>query len=310
MDQELDSNEYEIIVVDDASTEETAVLKDYVSRVPNILYFNHGKLGMSGARNFGISVARGDWLYFCDSDDFLQPRVLRGIIDAAEKNELEVIFANFKKVAPDQVPVNPRRYFSSVSPVRSGLDYFCKPHRGFTSGAWSYLVRRSVVTANNLRFKDILFVEDKWFMLDLMPCVSRAAHIDVDLYYYVRHDSSVIHEKKRTNGSAYMADFFKYIIRLHEESRSGRYGLNFARVMNYMSRINSYFLLLNVFRYCPVSETVSYLSRLEDIEIYPIRLKGRDKRQRLLLRWMNTRWLWLLGCRLYHILPGRVRGRI
>ena len=123
-------------------------------------------------------------------------------------------------------------------------------------------------------------------------------------------DSSVIHEKKRTNGSAYMADYFKYISRLHEESMSGRYGLNFARVTNYMSRINSYFLLLNVFRYCPVSETVSYLSRLEDIETYPIRLKGRDKRQRLLLRWMNTRWLWLLGCRLYHILPGRVRGRI
>lgn len=141
-----------------------------------------------------------------------------------------------------------------------------------------------------------------------MPCVSRAAHIDVDLYYYVRHDSSVIHEKKRTNGSAYMADYFKYIIRLHEESRSGRYGLNFARVTRLMSRTHSYFLLLNVFRYCPVSETVGYISLLEDIEVYPIRLKGRDKRQRLLLRWMNTRWLWLLGCRLYHILPGRGEG--
>ena len=93
LDQDLEASEYEIIVVDDGSTEEPVVLKDYAHRFSQVQYHRLAHAGLSPARNYALSVARGDWLYLCDSDDYVQPQVFGGIIAAAEANRLEMICA-------------------------------------------------------------------------------------------------------------------------------------------------------------------------------------------------------------------------
>ena len=82
LDQDISPSDYEIIVVDDGSQEEPVVLKDYANRYPQIHYHRIDHAGVSPARNIGLSLATGKWLYFCDSDDFLQRKVLKGIIEA------------------------------------------------------------------------------------------------------------------------------------------------------------------------------------------------------------------------------------
>ena len=59
LDQDLPQSEYEIIVVDDGSTEDEKILKDYVSRFPNIHYYRIDHAGLSPARNYGLSKASG-----------------------------------------------------------------------------------------------------------------------------------------------------------------------------------------------------------------------------------------------------------
>lgn len=76
LDQDLDPSDYEIIVVDDGSDEEPTVLNEYVSRFPLIRYYRIEHVGLSSARNTGMALAQGDWLYFCDSDDYVQVRGL------------------------------------------------------------------------------------------------------------------------------------------------------------------------------------------------------------------------------------------
>ena len=310
LDQGFSHEEYEIIVVDDASDEEPVVLNNYVASYPCIHYYNQGKLGMSGARNFGISVAKGDWVFFCDSDDYLQRKVLLRIIDAAEQLDLDVIFANFTEITPNKRPCDPKRDFSSLSEAVSGVEYYSKPHDPLAIAVWCYIVKRELIIANDLRFRDVYCAEERHFYQDLLFCASRVAHIDVDMYYYVRREDSVSRGKKRLRCSEYMSYLYGYIYRLSEDMNNGCYDSQVVERMKYHMGRCSFILLHNVFRYCPVKETTDYLARLTELEAYPIiHYSATRESWTLVLKWINIKWLWVLGCRLYHIVPLPIRVR-
>ena len=191
LEQDIAQDDYEIIVVDDSSTQEPVVLRDYVARFPHIHYYRIAHCGMGPVRNYGMSLAKGDWIYFCDADDFLQPHVLRGIIAAAEERDLEMILANHVKINENDPIPTPRRNFDKLSDTMTGLQYFAKPTNKFSWGVWAFVTRRSVYESNGLAFEDVCFVEDRLFKFALMRVVTRCATIDVDLYYYVQHESSI-----------------------------------------------------------------------------------------------------------------------
>ena len=108
LNQDLEAGDYEIIVVDDESPQEPAVLKDYAARYPQVVYHRvpHGRQAL--ARNHALSVAKGEWIYFCDSDDFVQPQVFGGILRAARERDLEMIVTHSLKVG-EHDPARPRR---------------------------------------------------------------------------------------------------------------------------------------------------------------------------------------------------------
>lgn len=306
LDQDLDPDEFEIIVIDDASTEDPVTLKDYASRYPQIHYYHQAKLGISGARNFGIDLAQGKWLYLCDSDDFVQPKVLKGILDAAERLDLELIVANRVVLEPNQKPDAPIRNFSNISPVITAATYYANPKQD-TYGIWRFLLRRSILIEHDIRFPNMSFAEDRVFFLDIMPYLSRVAHIDVDLYYHVLHESSTIHLQKRLNCSEYMSQIMLYILRVDQEIKHGSYEMPVLRRMEESLDQSTFYLLWNVFQYCPVRETIQYLAQLKGIGAYPVKGRRQMARERFVQRWMNVRWLWVLGCRLLHLVPLSIR---
>lgn len=306
LDQDLAPNEYEIIVVDDASTEEPVVLKDYVARYSHVHYHRQEKSGVSEARNTGIAMAQGEWLYFCDSDDFVQPKVLKGILEAAEQLDLEMVFANRVVLRPNQKPDRPIRNFSSISPVVTAAAYYANPKQD-SYGIWRFLLRRSILIEHQIRFPDMSFAEDRVFYLDIMPYITRVAHIDVDLYYHVLHESSTIHLQRRLKCSEYMSQIMLYILRVDKEIKHGNYETPVFDRMEASLDQSAFYLLWNVFQYCPVRETLQYLTQLEGIGAYPVKGRRQMARERFVQRWMNVRWLWVLGCRLFHLVPLSIR---
>lgn len=311
--QDIPSSEYEIIVVDDGSEEEPNTLKDYIGRYPQISYHRIGHAGLSPARNYGLSLAQGEWLYLCDSDDFLQPNVLGGIIAAAQERALDMICANAIGLnLGDPVP-EAKRHFDSVSAVQSGMEYLVAPPAYFSWGTWSYLVRRSVVESAGLQFPDIFYVEDRLYMLELMPHVRRVAFIDVDLYYYVQHEVSILHSRKKHDGEGYADAMFTYMRRL----------ASVIETLPEQGRLLEHFdwgafsMLLNVFRYCPVRKTKESIAQLTRIGAYPLTgIQFRDKSQWVkltsrrwrLLKLMNIPPVWIGLCRVFHLLPFNVRA--
>jgi len=86
--QKLEHLEFEVILIDDGSSDETqeCITQDY----PNVTYLHQRNQGVSAARNLGIKKARGEWLAFLDSDDEWLPGKLAAQIDLLEERQLKI----------------------------------------------------------------------------------------------------------------------------------------------------------------------------------------------------------------------------
>ena len=119
LDQSLGNSEYEIIVVNDASTDATGQILDNYSDVVRVFNLSEN-MGLAGARNFGIRKARGQFVTFLDADDYLHSEALR----------LQNLFLSennaFDAVAIDYYVVNERgqhieHISSSEKPIACGI---------------------------------------------------------------------------------------------------------------------------------------------------------------------------------------------
>lgn len=102
----------EIICVNDGSTDNSlAILEDYEKKDERIKIISQENCGLSCARNKGMSVATGEYIYFIDSDDYLESEALGELYDLAEKKDLDVILFKLINVDDDTKEKYPTKYY-------------------------------------------------------------------------------------------------------------------------------------------------------------------------------------------------------
>jgi glycosyltransferase involved in cell wall biosynthesis len=302
LDQDLAVSDYEIIVVDDGSEEEPVVLKDYANRYPQVQYHRIEHAGLSPARNYGFSVAKGDWILLCDSDDFVQRQVLGRLIAEADARNLEMMYVRIKSIFPPYDTPEPHANFDNISQVME-LREMVGGHPAFTTVAvGAYLLRRDFLVKNDISFHKIFYVEERLYMLDLIRTVKRVAYFDVELYYYVQQDDSILHKKRRQNGADYVTSVMYYLEKLAELMKDPELP---AAAVAYLKRkelsVMSSNLLETAFRACPVEETAGYVKRLDELGAYPLLLPEKLSRRWVKVFLRNRKKTWLILCRIYHI---------
>lgn len=178
--------EFEIIVVDDGSTDTSiSVLKssvDYTEK-HRIRIVNTPHIGAGGARNYGVSIATGDYLMFVDADD--------EIIDVKQAYECAVNSNNYDLVYFSQNSQSTTR-FESNKLIISVLGLSLKG--GFDSGPCSKLYRRSVLIKNGIEFPgDIYIGEDLVFNLRFLKHIRNFRCIGKGIYKIHTNKTSVTH---------------------------------------------------------------------------------------------------------------------
>lgn len=93
----------EIICVNDGSTDNSpAILEEYRAKDSRITVFTQENRGLSAARNRGMDLARGEYIYFIDSDDYVEPETLERTVHIAEADDLDAVVFRFKQFAESE----------------------------------------------------------------------------------------------------------------------------------------------------------------------------------------------------------------
>lgn len=216
LNQDMDEDEYEIIVVDDGSSEPTPVLDRYVDEHPAVKCLHQENARQGAARNKGMLEACGEYILFCDADDMVAPNMLGTLCDLASRNHLEVLFHNYLTVPIGAEPTLPKsQAIPEMSNPTTGLEYITNPPHSFLLVPWIYVINRNFLFEHNLMFPtDIIYREDSLFFLNMLEKAERVAHVDVDFYYYIQIPSSIVHQGRKKNAAGYQKGQYTYIEKL------------------------------------------------------------------------------------------------
>ena len=184
-------HDIEIICVDDGSTDgSAAILAGWAAKDSRIRVIRQENRGGGAARNAGQDAARGEWLFFCDSDDACEPEMLEDMVRRGDGTDAQVVVAPrhiWNRTLEKLVGITslPKRLFSSESsfPGRSlGGDLFV--FSGST--AWNKLFKRRFVTENRVRFREVRTRSDDLGFVDLALALAERISISGRALYRYR----------------------------------------------------------------------------------------------------------------------------
>ena len=199
----------EIICVDDGSGDASGAILNRYSELHTELKVIHKKNeGLSIARNVGLQEAKGDYVYFLDSDDYLFPGMLKKMYCFAIENQLEMACFNVLKNGK-------QLYFESdvdIAPT-SGDDFVCQFNKqaGFPYVApiWMYLYKRSFLIANGLQNKEFRLHEDEEFTPRLLLDCGKTIVTKLAPYAYYQRDDSIIGNRDEGHLDRRFSDLLK-----------------------------------------------------------------------------------------------------
>ena len=202
LNQDLPREEYEIILVDDGSPDSCpAICEEYAHTHVNVKVIHRQNGGLSAARNSGIEVAQGQYVQFVDSDDFLEPNVLKTLVDKMDADLLDVLRFNYQNVNERYEVFEPNKiskpFVDYRDEVCDGLTFLTE-RLGFGCYAWQFLLRRELL--EGCVFKEGIYFEDMEWTPRVLLKAKRVTSTDMMVYNYLMRQGSItqsVDEKKK-----------------------------------------------------------------------------------------------------------------
>ena len=196
---DLNKNNIEVILINDGSTDDSIfIAQDYFEKYINVKLINQENQGLAGARNIGIENAKGDYVWFVDSDDYIEENCLKNIIKIL-KNDLPDImhFRMFLGADRNKNHKSTTNYNLQDGKVYTSEELF---KTGFLpTSACSALYKRDFLLKNNLRFNTKAYREDVEFTGRSYMLAESILYYNKPLYYYYEREGSITTEKTLEN---------------------------------------------------------------------------------------------------------------
>lgn len=183
----------EVILVDDASTDGSSEFCDeYCKRDDRFRVIHHEKnTGVSGPRNTGLRVARGEYIYFMDSDDYLHSEAIEALVDAIKETGLDLAAFDFIWHGDLNGDTHSKREKKPIEIIPSEQMIFEMLTRGrlIWCVVWNKLYKKSLL--DGLFFNDYYCIQDQDYNIRVYQRIEKAAFIPEELYWYVLNPGSL-----------------------------------------------------------------------------------------------------------------------
>ena len=183
----------EIIIIDDGSTDRTSeICKDFQSKDVRIVVFRQDNSGVSKARNKGVHAAKGEYICFVDSDDWVEPNYCAELYHLliTENADIAIVEASYEDENGTVVfdkPISPEKVFDGKRALILLLeDKFIQSH------PWGKLYKSSFL--KNINFpEDLKCFEDYSTLFKIFDQAIKVVRSDEKLYHYLQHEDSLSH---------------------------------------------------------------------------------------------------------------------
>lgn len=178
----------EIIAVNDGSKDESKQILDHLAATDERLHvFHQNNKGVSATRNFGLQKATGNYIGFCDADDFMEPTMLEELYNAISNSNADWAICNVRIMQEGKEPMTRLNIADQVLEMQSDKAGFVHGLMRFhyDNANWNKLFKASVIKEQQLCFaEDMRIWEDLLFNLQYLQSVKRAAVLAKPLYNY------------------------------------------------------------------------------------------------------------------------------
>lgn len=186
--------DFELLLVDDGSKDGSGAICDsYALADSRVQVIHKENTGVSDTRNIGISRARGVYLQFLDSDDWITPDATKLLVEAAGEHNCDLVISDFYRVVGERVS---RKGDIDEDRVLTREEYAAhmmeQPADFYYGVLWNKLYRRDIVESHRLRMDpELSWCEDFMFNLEYIRHAQRFYALQVPIYYYVKTKGSL-----------------------------------------------------------------------------------------------------------------------
>lgn len=184
----------EILLINDGSTDASLEICRMYARVdPRITVVDRRNSGVSATRNHAIGLARGKYLQFLDSDDWMDANATRLLAERAEETGADLVISHYCRVDGDKVTVHGFLNHTGVMGKRQFAEHLMDEPASFYYGVmWNKLYRRDIVQAHAIRCNENLdWCEDFLFNLEYIRYAESFCALQTPIYYYVKNNKSL-----------------------------------------------------------------------------------------------------------------------
>ena len=188
MEQTL--REVEFIIVDDCSPDNSiavakAVIEEYPERKWQVRMVRHDvNKGLPAARNSGLAIAAGEYVFHCDSDDFTEPDMLKRMYSEAKRNDADIVWCDwYLSFGQNERYMKQPCYTTPMEALKGILGGVMKYN------VWNKLVRCTLYSDNEILFPAGYGMGEDMTMLSLFVHAQRVAYLNQAFYYYVQQNT-------------------------------------------------------------------------------------------------------------------------
>lgn len=187
--QGLEDNEFEVIAVNDGSTDGSLdILKSYGKK--NLIIVDQSNQGLSDARNNGLSKANGQYIWFVDSDDYIKLDSAKRLLNLIERNRLDILVFCMERHECENVRIDSTNAHMPLNRILDGREAILLNYAPNSVCACIYS-KEFLDSHNELRFISKLYHQDVQFNYRAMATASRIMFIDSPYYIYDIRPNSI-----------------------------------------------------------------------------------------------------------------------